>query len=209
MVALSSSASGSGCPVSVRTCHNFTLSNFRTASDCQGLRKGPATRSKGSGMELSKLRPVFVRLLNRCPAQTRPNRRVEAQALDLHRPRPPTRGARVHAVAPAGPAPATGQRRKGAAVAWAPPARLQEPSQVKVALLLERGYSTAKPSNGQSLSVIGKHESIDTIYNIHTMQVLLYIFQLEKALPQFKLTHPALFHQTFYQSIPSYNKSKT
>ena len=136
MVALSSSASGSGCPVSVRTCHNFTLSNFRTASDCQGLRKGPATRSKGSGMELSKLRPVFVRLLNRCPTQTRPNRRVEAQALDLHRPRPPTRGARVHAVAPAGPAPATGQRRKGAAVAWAPPARLQEPSQVKVALLL-------------------------------------------------------------------------
>ena len=27
-------------------------------------------------------------------------------------------------------------------------------------------------------------------------------------IPKFKLTHPALFHQTFYQSIPSYHKIK-
>ena len=42
----------------------------------------------------------------------------------------------------------------------------------------------------------------------HSMYMHVYIYKLVKSIPQFKLTHPALFHQTFYQSIPFYHKIK-
>ena len=36
----------------------------------------------------------------------------------------------------------------------------------------------------------------------------IYLYKLVSNIPQFKLTHPPLFHQTFHQSMPSYHKIK-